>query len=65
LKYAALSVQRKVNPRGDVPSASWNRKPKLSGGADEGFNSYYAACACSKSLGGKKGGGKGAETLPK
>ena len=39
-------VCRQVNPRGDVPSASWNRRPKLRGGADACFKSCYAACAC-------------------
>ena len=35
-----------VDPRGDVPLASWNRWPKPHGGADAGFNSCYAAGAC-------------------
>jgi hypothetical protein len=29
---------------------------KLRGGADAGFNSHYAACACGRKLGVKKGG---------
>jgi len=27
MKYTALCLQFQVNPRGDVPSASWNRWP--------------------------------------
>ena len=32
MQYTALRVQWQVNPRGDVPSASWNRWPLRRGG---------------------------------
>jgi hypothetical protein len=50
MKYAALCLQWKVNPRDDLPSASWNRRQWLCGGADAGFISCYAACACGTKL---------------
>ena len=63
MKYKVLCVQWQFSPRGNVPLVSLNRCSWLRGGADAGFNSCYAACACGKKYRReKKAGGGGAET---
>jgi hypothetical protein len=41
-----LTNRTAESPCGDLPFTSWDRWQCLRGGADEGLNSWYAACGC-------------------